>query len=153
MTAVVELRAGTPARVLAAAAPVLAVALLGWRAAADGFARTPDDPVAPWVLVGPTLLGAAWVSWRALTQAARLDEGGLRCRNLSVTVGADWSDVERLEVVRRWGLLVIEVRFRGHRRRHRLGAATRFAARDAEAVLDLLRAHPVAAGLLADAGP
>jgi hypothetical protein len=145
-----DLRPGPPAWALAVLAPLVAAALLLYRAAGPGFARTADDPVSPWWVVGPTLVLAVWVSWRAVTQSATLDDEALRCRNLSSTFEVGWPDVEELEVVRRPGLVLVEIRFRTVRRSHRLGAATRFAGEEAEAVLDVIRAHPVAGGLLAE---
>jgi hypothetical protein len=53
-------------------------------------------------------------------------------------------------VLRRWGLVVVDVRVRGMRRRLRLGAATRFGGDEADLVLDVLRAHPAAGALLSD---
>lgn len=152
MTPSIELRPGPPAWALAAAAPVVAIALVAYRAAGPGLTRTADDPVSPWFVVAGTAVLAVWVSWRALTQRADLTPDALRCRNLSSTFEIDWDGVESLQVVRRPGVVVIDIRFVRMRRTHRLGAATRFPGPDAEAVLDTLRAHPMAAALLVERG-
>ena len=126
----------------------MAVALIAYRAAGSGLSAGPDDPVSPLVVAAFTLVGALVVSFRALTQDASLGETSLRCRNVLSNFEVEWARVESLEVRRRLGLVIVEVRIRGLRRRHRLGAATRFAGHESEAVLDVLRAHPSAGMLL-----
>jgi len=147
------LRPGPPAWATAVVAPLVAAALVAYRAAGPGLARTADDPVPPWVLGVLTVVVGMGLAYRALTQRAVLGDGDLRCRNLVTTFTVGWDQLDRLEVVRRWGLVVVDVHVRGMRRRLRVGAATRFGGEEAEAVLDVLRAHPIAGALLGDDGP
>lgn len=138
----VELAPGPPAWAAAVAAPVAAVALVAFRLWTSGLRSGPDDPVPPVALAVFTVALALVLSWRALTQRAVLDDERLVCRNLAVSFEVGWDRVEELLVVRRPGVVVVELRVRHLRRRHRIGAATRFAGPEAEAVLDVLRAHP-----------
>jgi len=147
----VELHGGPPAWALAAAVPLVAIGLIWFRTSQSGLSSGPDDPVPPVLVAGLTVLAAVALAWRSLTQSAVLDRHGLHCRNLSVSFHVEWDRVERLDVVHRAGLQFVEVRVQGLRRRHRLGAATRFHGEEAEAVLDALRADPHAAVLLRDA--
>jgi hypothetical protein len=95
-----------------------------------------------------TLGAVAVLAWRCVTQRAALDEDGLHCRNLTMSYHLEWERIERLHVVYRGGLQIVEVRVRGLRRHNRLGAATRFLGEEADAMLDSLRAHPQACALL-----
>ncbi len=147
---VIALVPGAPARVTAVAAPIVAVALVAWRAVQDGLRAASDDPVSPWVIAVVTVAVGAWLGWRALTQWTELRRNELRCRNLVSRFAVDWDRVESLVVVRRGPVVAIDVRIRGHRRRLRLGAATRFRGDTADAVLDMFRAHPDARRLLLD---
>jgi hypothetical protein len=147
------LRPGPPAWATAVVAPLVAVALVAYRAWGPGLARTADDPVSPWVLAVLTVAVGVGLSYRALTQRAVLGQDDLHCRNLLTTFTVGWDQLDRLEVVRRWGLVVIDVHVRGMRRRHRLGAATRVGGEESDVVLDVLRAHPLAGALLGDDGP
>jgi len=97
-----------------------------------------------------TMIAVVLLAWRSLTQRAALDEDGLHCRNLTMSYHLEWERIERLQLVHRGGLQIIEVRVRGLRRHSRLGAATRFSGDEAEAVLDSIRAHPQACALLED---
>ncbi len=146
----VELAPGPPAWAAAVAAPVGALALVSFRLWTSGLASGPEDPVPPAVLAVVTMVLALVLSWRALTQRAVLDDRGLACRNLMVGFEVDWDRVEELVVVRRPGVVIVELRVRNLRRRHRVGAATRFAGPEAEAALDVLRAHPGARSLLVE---
>jgi hypothetical protein len=144
---------GTPALVLAAVTPTGGVALVVLRATTSGLATTPDDPVPPWVVAVATVLAALAIAWRALTQRAELRDDRLVCRNTLSTFEVPWDRVDRLTRRTRAGLVTVDVEVSGLRRRLRLGAATRFAGEGADAVADVLRAHPVAGALLDDAGP
>jgi hypothetical protein len=146
----IEITPGVPAWLLALAAPAGAIGLIWYRAAGSGLSAGPDDPIPPVIVAIVTVVVALVVSWRSLSQRARLSPTSLVCRNVLVTYDVPWEAVEALDVVHRPGLVVIDVRIRGLRRRHRLGAATRAPGGDADAVLDLVSAHPVAAGLLRD---
>ena len=106
---VLVLRGGLPSWVLAGVAPVAALALLGQRLATDGLRQQEGEPASPWLVAVVTLLLAAFVTWRALTQRAEVHRDRVRCQNLLVTFEVDWADVERLEVVRRLGLVVVEL--------------------------------------------
>lgn len=149
----VVIHPGPPAWVLAAVLPLGAIALIWFRTSQSGLRAGPDDPAPPLVIAAITLLAVLVLAWRALTQRAELDEDGLHVRNLSVTFHLEWERVERLDIVHRPGLQIIEVRMVGIRRRHRLGPATRFQGDEAHTMLDALRAHPVAASLLEDHRP
>jgi len=144
---VLVLRGGLPSWLLAGAAPVVALALLGQRLAADGFRRQQGEPASPWLVAALTVVLAAFVTWRALTQRAEVHRDRVRCQNLLVTFEVDWADVERLEVVHRLGLAVVEIHVRNLRRRHRLGAATRFVGTESEELLGLLGSVPAAGAL------
>ncbi len=104
----IRLGPGAPARVLAVLAPVVAVALVAARAARDGLAATPDDPVSPWLLAVLTVGLGCWLGWRALGQRAELAPGDLRCRNLVTAFAVDWDRVESLIVTRRGPIVVID---------------------------------------------
>lgn len=147
---VVELSAALPGRCLALALPLLAFALVGVRAATAGLARAAEDPLPPAVVAAATVVGAGVLGWRAWTQRARLDASGLRVRNLTVSFDLTWDQVERLQLERRLGLQVVEIRMRHLRRRHRLGAATRVVGPTADAVRVALGTHPDAGQLLDD---
>jgi hypothetical protein len=146
---VLVLRGGLPSWVLAGVAPVAALALLGQRLATDGLRQQEGEPASPWLVAVVTLLLAAFVTWRALTQRAEVHRDRVRCQNLLVTFEVDWADVERLEVVRRLGLVVVEIHVRNLRRHHRLGAATRLAGPESDELLGLLGSVPAAGALLA----
>lgn len=146
---VLVLRGGLPSWLMAGAAPVVALALLGQRLAADGFRRQQGEPASPWLVAAVTVALAVFVTWRALTQRAEVHRDRVRCQNLLVTFEVDWADIERLEVVHRLGLAVVEIHVRNLRRRHRLGAATRCAGPESEELLGLLGSVP-AAGVLLD---
>lgn len=146
---VLVLRGGLPSWVLAVVAPVAALALLGQRLATDGMRQQEGEPTSPWLVAVVTLLLAAFVTWRALTQRAEVFRDRVRCQNLLVTFEVDWADVERLEVVRRLGLVVVEIHVRNLRRRHRLGAATRLVGPESDELLGLLGSVPAAGALLA----
>ena len=148
--AAVELHAGPPAWALAAILPLGAIGLIWFRTAQSGLGSGPDDPVPPLAVAVLTLGAAVVLAWRALTQRAVLDDDGLHSRNLTVTYHLEWEKIDRLDVVERPGLQIVEVRLRGMRRRHRIGAATRFSGDEAHAVLDSLRAHHVARELVRD---
>ncbi len=149
---VLVLRGGLPSWLAAVAAPVVALALLGQRLAVDGLRQQEGEPASPWVVAALTVVLAGFVTWRALTQRAEVHPDRVRCRNLLVTFEVAWADVERLEVVRRLGLVVVEVHVRNLRRRHRLGAATRFSGPESDELLGLLGSVPAAGALLAAAG-
>lgn len=143
-----RLMPAAPARLLAVAVVAGAVALVLLGATRGAWERTPDDPIAPWIVAVVTLVGAAVLARRAWTQQVVIDDEGIVARNLTSTARLHWSTVEELRQVRRPGLVVLDVHLRGTRRRHRLGAATRWPGRPAEQVLDELGRHPWAAALL-----
>ncbi|UDY36005.1 hypothetical protein [Dermatobacter hominis] len=147
---VIEIRPGAPARALSVLAPVVAIGLVSWRAVRDGLGSGPDDPVPPWIVAVLTVLFGCWLGWRALTQWTELRPHDLRCRNLVTSFAVDWDRVESLVVLRRGPVTAIDVRIRSHRRRLRIGAATRFSGHAADAVLDMFRAHPEARRLVLD---
>ncbi|MEI7887134.1 MAG: hypothetical protein WCJ04_07060, partial [Actinomycetes bacterium] len=124
--AVVTLSAGPPAWALAAVMPLAALGLIWFRSSDSGLSSTPSDPVSPLVMAVVTLVAVAVLAWRSVTQRAALDEDGLHCRNLTMSFHVEWERIERLELVHRGGLQMVEVRVRGLRRHNRLGAATRF---------------------------
>ena len=148
--AAIEIGPGPPGYALAVAAPVVAIALVAYRASTSGLWSGPDDPVPPLLIAVITIGVGLAIGWRSLTQRARLGWDHLRCRNALVTFEVAWDDIERLDVVHRPWVVIVEVRIRGLRRRHRIGAATRLVGHEADAVLDMLRAHPVAASLMHD---
>jgi hypothetical protein len=138
----------SPAWILAAAIPLGAVALVLIGASRGALDRTTGDPVPPsWVAV-LTIVVALFFGWRAATQTATLDANGLVSRNLTSTVRLDWALVEELRAVRRPGLVMIEIRLHGTRRRLRLGPATRWEGAAATAVMSALAAQPQAGALL-----
>jgi hypothetical protein len=143
---------GPPARVVAVLAPLAALALVVGRALSSGLSATSDDPVSPWIVAVVTVAVGFALAYRALTQSTELGVDVLRCRNLLTTFDVDWDRVEDLEVVRRGPFVMVEVRIRSLRRRHRLGAATRFVGDGADVVLDVLRAHPRSAAVLVEEG-
>ncbi|MFN7148374.1 MAG: hypothetical protein ACK4V6_02725, partial [Microthrixaceae bacterium] len=132
-------------------APALALVLISVAASRGGLERTEADPVSPWVVAAITLLGAVWLGWRAVTQAAVFDRDGLRSRNVTGTLRVGWADVEELRVATRTGVSVVEARVVGVRRWARIGAATRFAGEGAEEVRRAIERHG-AAGALLDPG-
>ncbi len=143
---------GAPALLAAFAIPVLAVALV-----AAGWSRGTgtEDPIGPGGVAAVTLVGAALLAWRAVTQRAVLGPEDLWCRNLTVGFAVEWDRVEALRVVHRAPLVFVEVRVADLRRTHRLGAATRFAA-DRHGVAEMLatlRTHPRAAAVLEEEAP
>lgn len=147
---VIVVRAAAPARVLAVLVPVAAIALVAARAAGTGLSAGPDDPASPWIVAVATIALGCWLGWRSPSQRAELLPSELRCRNLTSSYAVDWDHVSSLAVVRRGPLVLLEIRVSGHRRRLRIGAATRFAGDSAEVVLDVVRAHPSAGRLLLD---
>jgi nucleotide-binding universal stress UspA family protein len=142
------LRPGPPAWLLAALAPTIAVALVLWR----GVERSAGEPAPPWVVAVLTVVFAVAVAWRAVTQYVDLGAEGVVCRNVLVSFEVPWDRIESLEVERKAAMVLVAVRVRNLRRTHRLGAVTRFAGHEAEAVLDRLRAHPHAGPRLVE-GP
>jgi hypothetical protein len=148
---VLTLQPAAPAWAIAVAAPAAALVLISLAAGRGGLERTEADPVSPWVVAVLTLLGAAWLGWRAVTQRAVLDGDGLWSRNVTGTLRVAWSDVEELRVVTRGGISVVEARVAGVRRWARIGAATRFAGDGADEVRGAIERHP-AAGALLDPG-
>ena len=146
---VLVLRGGLPSWLVAAAAPVVALALLGQRLATDGMRQQEGEPASPWLVAVLTLVLAVFVTWRALTQRAEVHRDRVRCQNLLVTFEVDWADVERLEVVHRLGVAVVEIHVRNLRRHHRLGAATRFAGPESDELIGLLGSVPTVGALLA----
>lgn len=144
----VRIEPAAPAWILAAAIPLGAAGLVLVGASRGALERTAGDPVPPsWVAVA-TVIVALVFGWRAATQTATLDAHGLVSRNLTSTVRLDWSTVEELRVVRRPGLVMIEIHVRGTRRRLRLGPATRWQGAPASMIESTLAAHPQAGALL-----
>lgn len=132
-------------------APLAAVALVGFRVATEGLAAGPEDPVPPVVLAVATVVAGLVLGWRGATQRADLDPSGIRCRNLVVGFEVDWDLVDSVVVHRRGPVQLVELHLSHLRRHHRLGAATRFAGGDAEALAGRLAAHPrVAERLVVD---
>ena len=144
----VSIHGGAPSVALAALLPLVSVALIWRGATGSGLSATESDPVSPWLVAAATLVGGLLLGWRAMTQRAELSSEGLHCRNLTHSFTAPWDRVERIEVVQRFGLVGYEVHVQGLRRRHRIGAATRFAGDEAAVVADLLAAHPGASSKL-----
>ena len=144
----VTIHGGPPSVALAAALPLAAIALIWRGASTSGLSATDDDLVSPWLIAVLTLAVGGVLGWRALTQRAVLSESGVRCRNLTTSFTVAWDRVERIDVVHRFGLVVYEVHLSGVRRRHRIGAATRFAGDEADVVRDLVAAHPAASSKL-----
>lgn len=142
---------GAPARITSVLVPLVAIGLVAARAATTGLDARPDDPVSPWLVAALTVVVGCWLGWRSPTQSAELRHDDLRCRNLTMSFHVDWDRVETLLVVRRGPLTFVDVRIRGHRRRMRIGAATRPTGAAADTVVDMIRAHPVAGSLLLDA--
>lgn len=137
-----------PARALAVLLVVAAVALVTIGTLRGGLERAADDPVPPWTIAVLTVLGGLVLAWRALTQSVVIGGDGLVIRNVSSTSRLHWSAVEELRPVSRPGLSTIEVHLRGTRRRHHLGAASRWGGAGADEVVGLLAAHRVAGELL-----
>lgn len=148
---VLTLQPAAPAWAVAVAAPAAALVLISVAASRGGLERTAADPVSPWVVAAVTLLGAAWLGWRAVTQTAVFDRDGLWSRNVTGTLRVGWPDVEELRVVTRGGLSFVEARVVGVRRWARIGAATRFAGDGADEVRQAIEHHG-AAGALLDPG-
>lgn len=146
----ISIRPGGPARVISVAVPAVAVGLVLARAVGTGLASGPDDPASPWIVAVVTVAVGCWLGWRAPTQRAELRPTELRCRNLATSFTIGWSQVESVVVLRRGPITTVDVRVRGLRRRLRVGAATRFTGHAADAVLDMIRAHPVAGAVLAE---
>lgn len=133
---------------LAAAIPAIAI-LLVWRGAStSGLSSSESDLVSPWIIAVITLVAGGALSWRAFTQRAEVSGEGLQSRNLTTNFAVPWDRVDRIEVVHRLGLVVLDVHLTGTRRRHRIGAASRFAGDEATLVLDLVAAVPEAAAKL-----
>lgn len=147
-SSVLHLEPGSPARATAVALPVAAVVLVAVGASRGALGADAQSPLPPWVVAVLTVMGAAALGWRALTQHATLDDELLVCRNLTSTLRLHWSTVEELRSVRRANLVVVEIHLHGVRRRLRLGAATRPAGPASDEVLALLAAHPRAGALL-----
>jgi hypothetical protein len=145
---VVHLEPGSPARATAVALPVAAVVLVAVGASRGALATDAQSPLPPWVVAVLTVLGAAVLGWRALTQHATLDDERLVCRNLTSTLRLHWSTIEELRCVHRGSLVMVEIHLHGVRRRLRLGAATRPSGRASDEVLARLAAHPRAGALL-----
>lgn len=139
---------GAPAKVLAAALPLGAIALVAVGAARGAMERGADDPLPPWFIAVLTVAGGLALGWRAWTQRATLDDDGVLSRNLTSTVRAPWSTVEALQCVHRPGLVIVEIRLRGTRRRLRLGPATRWPGHEAEEMIRALESHPRAGALV-----
>lgn len=144
---------GGPALALAAAIPLIGVALIALGASRGAMDTSVDSPVSPWLVAVITLAGTVALSWRALTQTATLDGWGVVSRNLTSTVRAPWSSVEELRVVARPGVVMVEIHVLGLRRQQRLGAATRWSGEDAESTVARLAAHPCAGALLTRVDP
>lgn len=105
------------------------------------------DPVPPWGVAVLTVLGAAFLAWRVLTQEVVISSAGLVVRNMSSTVRLHWSTIEELRRVDRPGLSVIEVHLRGTRRKLHMGAATRWNDDSADEVAGLIASHPISGDL------
>lgn len=146
-------RANRPAQLLAVLAPALAVALVMLAARRGGLSGAESDPVAPWVVAVCTVLGASFLSWRALRQVATLCADGVASRNVAGSFRASWNQVEEIRVLHRGPLVLVELRLSGLQRWSRLGAATRFAGHDAEEMVDALSAHPEVAARLVTPWP
>jgi hypothetical protein len=144
---------GAPARVLAAAIPLAAVALVAVGSARGAMQRGADDPLPPWVIAVATIAGALVLGWRSLSQWATLDAEGIVSRNLTSTVRLPWSTVEELRCVQRPGLMIVEIHLLGTRRRQRLGPATRWAGPAADEMVGMLSAHPDAGAFVVVHGP
>ncbi len=142
------LHGGPPSVALAAVLPLAALALIWRGATTSGLSSTESDVISPWLVAALTLVVGLVLGWRAFTQRAELSADGLRCRNLTTSFALPWDRVERIEVVHRLGLVVLDVHLTGVRRRHRIGAATRFAGDEAVVVRDLVAAHPEASSKL-----
>ena len=131
------------------AAPLAAVALVGFRMATEGLAAGTEDPVSPVVLAVATVVAGLVLGWRAATQRAEFDDDGIRCRNLVVGFSVDWDLVESVVVHRRGPVQLVELHLTHLRRHHRVGAATRFVGGDdADRVLATLASLPLVADRL-----
>lgn len=144
---------GGPARVLAVLLPIGAVLLVAVGSARGAMARAAEDPIPPWVVAVLTVAGAAVLGWRSWTQWATVGEEGIVSRNLTSTVRLPWSTVESLHCQHRTGVLIVEIRLAGTRRRLRLGPATRWWGPEAEEMIRDLEAHPRAGALVVRPGP
>lgn len=149
----IVVRSGAPARLAGVLVPLIAVGLVVARLVASGLSSGPDDPASPWIVAVLTVVVGCVLGWRALSQRAELRPDVLACRNVIGSFAVDWERVESIAVLRRGPLVVFDVRVRGLRRRLRIGAATRYAGVAADAVLDMLRAHPSARTRLVSDGP
>ena len=149
---VLVLRGGPPAWVTAVVVPVGALALIANRLGGDGMRQQVGEPLPPWVVAVGTVALAAIVAWRAITTRAEVSSHALRCRNLLAGFEVAWADVEHLRVIRRVGIVAVDVRVRNLRRTLRLGAATRFSGAASDEVVALLRSHPQAGRLLEHPG-
>jgi len=144
----VTIHGGPPSVLLAAVLPLAAIALIWRGVTTTGLSSTESDLVSPWIIAALTVVAGVVLGWRAITQHAELSADGLRCRNLTTSFSVPWERVDRIEVVHRLGLVVLDVHLTGVRRRHRIGAATRFAGDEAVVVQDLVAAHPDASAKL-----
>jgi hypothetical protein len=144
---------GGPARVLAVLLPIGAILLVAVGSARGAMARTAEDPLPPWFVAVLTVAGAAVLGRRAWTQRATLDRDGIVSRNLTSTVRLPWSTVESLHCLHRTGVLIVEIRLAGTRRRLRLGPATRWWGPEAERMIRDLESHPCAGALVERDGP
>ncbi len=133
---------------LAAVLPLAAIVLIWRGATTSGLSSTEADLVSPWLIAALTVVVGLALGWRALTQRAELSAEALQCRNLTTSFTVPWERVDRIEIVHRLGLVVLDVHLTGIRRRHRIGAATRFAGDEAIVVRDLVAAHPEASSKL-----
>lgn len=132
---------GAPARVLAVALPLGSIALVAVGAARGAMERSAGEPVPPWFVAVLTVAGGLALGWRAWTQRATLDDDGIVSRNLTSTVRVPWSTVEALQCVHRPGVVIVEIRLLGTRRRLRLGPATRWPGDEAEEMIRTLESH------------
>jgi len=144
----VVLRGGSPAWLTAALLPIAALGLVANRLSGNGMEQGIGEPVAPWLIAIFTVVGGLVLAWRAATQRTELAADVLVCRNLLVSFEVPWTHIEQLVVRRRLGLVVVDVRVHRLRRMHRIGAATRFAGQESEAVLNILARHESAGALL-----
>lgn len=142
------IKPGGPARALASALPLGAVALVIVGASRGGFVVTPDDPLAPAFVAVLAIAGSLLLAWRAVTQIVVIDDDGIVARNVTATIRMHWTTIEELRQVSRPGAVMIDAHLRGSRRRLHLGAATRWNEEQAARVLGAIRAHPVAGALV-----
>lgn len=147
------IEAGLPARVLGALLPLAGVVVVLVGAARGGLVASAEDPVPPAAVAALSVLGCIVLGYRALSQRVVLGEHSLRSRNVLVSYGVEWQRVEALVVVHRPGLWTVELDVADLRRRQRLGAASRFDEQSFAEVLEALRSHPSAAGVLVETQP